>query len=137
MKKRYGALKYVSESGRFFKTTKGNVLMFKESEQFLPDISEVVPGAREMNGTIIYDGMRIDADLFWDGIGEYYEDTCINDPEFEEKYPTLEDWANSGEGFTIIKQELEDMGLQGDDIDDFGEPYDESASPLELRSKPM
>ena len=29
--KKYGKLEYVSESGRMFKTDKGNVLMFKES----------------------------------------------------------------------------------------------------------
>lgn len=31
-KNKYGSLKYVSESGRYFKTTKGKVLKFNESE---------------------------------------------------------------------------------------------------------
>ena len=31
LKNKYGSLKYVSESGKFYKTDKGNVLMFKEA----------------------------------------------------------------------------------------------------------
>lgn len=31
-KNKYGKLEYVSESGKAFKTSKGNVLMFKESD---------------------------------------------------------------------------------------------------------
>ena len=32
-KTKYGSLKYVSESGKYFKTTKGNVLMFNEETE--------------------------------------------------------------------------------------------------------
>ena len=33
-KNKYGTLEYVSESGKYFKTNKGQVVMFKESDDY-------------------------------------------------------------------------------------------------------
>ena len=45
LKNKYGSLKYVSESGKLFKTNKGHILLFKESPMTLDDIKNAVENA--------------------------------------------------------------------------------------------
>ena len=51
--KKYGKLEYVSESGKIFKTDKGKVLMFKESDE---DNNIPCPSCKGTNIDIDSDG---------------------------------------------------------------------------------
>ena len=68
-KNKYGKLEYVSESGRLFKTNKGKVLMFKESEGSFFGI----PGVVERHDMIIYKNCHIEPSEFWGNLGELYD----------------------------------------------------------------
>ena len=110
--RKYGKLEYVSESGRLFKTNKGKVLKFNESEGSFFGI----PGVVERHDVIIYDGCKIEPDSFWGNLGELYDQ---EHPE-DEGHHGFDDWC--WENSDLIKSELEHLASYDDDMDDFGNP---------------
>ena len=119
--RKYGKLEYVSESGRLFKTNKGKVLRFNESEGSFFGI----PGVVERHDVIIYDGCKIEPSEFWGNLGELYDQ---EHPE-DEGHHGFDDWC--WENSDLIKSELEHLASYGDDVDDFGNPVMEGADDQE------
>ena len=70
-KNKYGKLKYVSESGRLFKTNKGKILMFKESQPDSPasDYDDENYEGDESNHESVYGKIVAKhAEALWDAI---------------------------------------------------------------------
>lgn len=119
--RKYGKLEYVSESGRLFKTNKGKVLKFNESEGSFFGI----PGVVERHDVIIYDGCKIEPSEFWGNLGELYDQEHPEDTNHE----GFDDWC--WENSDLIESELEHLASYGDDVDDFGNPVMEGADDQE------
>jgi translation initiation factor 1 (eIF-1/SUI1) len=119
--RKYGKLEYMSESGRLFKTNKGKVLKFNESEGSFFGI----PGVVERHDTIIYNGCKIEPDSFWGDLGELYDQ---EHPE-DEGHHGFDDWC--WKNSDLIKSLLDDETRNVDDVDDFGNPVMEGADDQE------
>jgi hypothetical protein len=73
--KKYGKLKYVSESGNMYKTNKGKILMFKES------IKDIAPGIQDWGTTVYVE--PLDVEMSWDDVYYIVKKDC-------RQYPLLE-----------------------------------------------
>ena len=72
---KYGKLEYVSESGKLFKTEKGNILKFKES------IKDIAPGIQDWGSTIYVEPLEVE--MSWDDVYYIVKKDC-------RQYPLLE-----------------------------------------------
>jgi hypothetical protein len=124
--KKYGKLEYVSESGKLFKTNKGKVLKFNESEGSFFGI----PGVVERHDMIIYKNCHIEPSEFWGNLGELYDEEHPEDTNHE----GFDNWC--WENSDLIESELEhlasyDDNYEGDDYyaesrKKFGKKFKES-----------
>lgn len=83
-KNKYGKLAYVSESGRLFKTNKGKVLMFKESQPESPasDYDDEEWDDEENNDRWVWRHYITGTSGF--GSDKYHENECVKESkEFE------------------------------------------------------
>ena len=82
-KNKYGKLEYVSESGRLFKTNKGKVLMFEESQPESPASDYDDEGDEESNSKWVWKLYLTGRSGF--GSDRYHENECLrkSDKEFD------------------------------------------------------
>ena len=127
-KNKYGKLEYVSESGKLFKTDKGNVLKFKES------IKDIAPGIQDWGTTVYIE--KLGAEMSWDDIFFIVKKDCRQYPLLEEvlglepyEEPTnnqIKKWIKTNPESFI--EYLEEFGTYNDNFadDDSDDSYDES-----------
>ena len=116
---KYGSLKYVSESGRLFKTNKGHILLFKESEGWFG-----IP-----NASFIDHGSWSDPEIIYDGISlNYYDVEEMLLDEYRGEHPEdtedegFDDWMGEPDTKESIQSVLD---ILAQDADEAAEEEDE------------